>query len=324
VEERKFNTGYIPSPPDERDYPIARILKTEKPTLKKVQLPKSPIHIDQGNIPKCVGSSFVGIYNAYYSAIGELPHGGFSDDYLYQRCKQLDGIPNVDGTYPRIAMMVALHEGICTKKVWDENGKTLNQATIADAKKYKIKAYARLYTLDEMKLALADGKYLMFANQVTSDWMKSPCKDNGYIPCPPVGHFQGGHATYVTGYDDLLKHINEGHILGTNSWGEDWGNDGDYQMPYDLTEYVVEDLPLKMLQEVWAVEFEKDIEPITINKVIELTVGSNEVTIDGVKKKLDTEPIIHKNRTLVPIRFIAEELGMTVKYDDGKITLTKE
>ena len=50
-------------------------------------------------------------------------------------------------------------------------------------------------------------------------------------------------------------------------------------------------------------------------KVIELTIGSDEVLVNGVKTKIDVEPIIHKDRTMVPIRFIAEELGYEVKYD---------
>ena len=50
-------------------------------------------------------------------------------------------------------------------------------------------------------------------------------------------------------------------------------------------------------------------------KVIELTIGSDEVLVNDVKVKIDTEPIIHKDRTMVPIRFIAEELGYEVKYD---------
>ena len=50
-------------------------------------------------------------------------------------------------------------------------------------------------------------------------------------------------------------------------------------------------------------------------KVIELTIGSNETLVNGVKVRIDTEPIIHKERTMVPIRFIAEELGYEVKYD---------
>ncbi len=60
-------------------------------------------------------------------------------------------------------------------------------------------------------------------------------------------------------------------------------------------------------------------------KVIELTIGSDEVLINGVKEKIDTEPIIHKNRTLVPLRFIAEELGFEVKYyeDTKKVILTR-
>lgn len=58
-------------------------------------------------------------------------------------------------------------------------------------------------------------------------------------------------------------------------------------------------------------------------KVIELTIGSDEVVVNDVQVKIDAAPIIHKKRTMVPVRFIAEELGFEVKYDEKakKITI---
>lgn len=47
---------------------------------------------------------------------------------------------------------------------------------------------------------------------------------------------------------------------------------------------------------------------------IKLKIDSNRALVDGKEIILDTEPIIYKNRTLVPIRFIAEALGCNVKW----------
>ena len=316
------NSPLLPSPPDSRDFTLSSVVKAEKPTPRIAKLPQSPIKIDQGNLPKCAGSAIAGIYNAYYNAIGELPKGGFSDDYAYQRAKQLDGIPDLDGTYLRIVLMIALHEGICSKAVWDKY-KRLCHETIADAKKYKIKAYAKLTGLSEIKQAIADGKYLLLGSQVTTDWTKPPTKEDGYIGFPPQGHFVGGHATYAYGYDDLLRNVRLGYILGENSWGPGWGDDGTYQMPQDFVGYTI-DLGMAMLMEVWAVEFPMDV-PVVTEREVEMTVGEQEVYLNGEKITIDQSPVVDKNtwRTMVPIRAIGEMFGFDVKYDEKtkKITI---
>lgn len=56
---------------------------------------------------------------------------------------------------------------------------------------------------------------------------------------------------------------------------------------------------------------------------IEMEVGSKDVFVDGVWKVLDVAPEIKNNRTLVPIRFISEEMGCTVDYNNGKIVITR-
>ena len=55
-------------------------------------------------------------------------------------------------------------------------------------------------------------------------------------------------------------------------------------------------------------------------KRIVLKIGSNIAVVDGEEKKLDAAPIIKNDRTMVPIRFIAEELGYNVEWD----ALTRE
>lgn len=61
-------------------------------------------------------------------------------------------------------------------------------------------------------------------------------------------------------------------------------------------------------------------EQITItykDKVILMTVGSKEFKINGIVKNMDTTPVINKgwDRTVVPVRFIAEAFLRDVKWD---------
>lgn len=50
-------------------------------------------------------------------------------------------------------------------------------------------------------------------------------------------------------------------------------------------------------------------------KKIELTAGSTEVLADGVHKNLDVPPLFAGGRTLVPLRFVSENLGLKVQWD---------
>lgn len=54
--------------------------------------------------------------------------------------------------------------------------------------------------------------------------------------------------------------------------------------------------------------------PVVTRRVIVLTVGSNIVTVDGHITRVDAAPEIVAGRTFVPVRFIAETFGSTVKW----------
>jgi hypothetical protein len=58
---------------------------------------------------------------------------------------------------------------------------------------------------------------------------------------------------------------------------------------------------------------------VTITKdetVIVIKLGSNVATVNGVEVQLDAKPELISNRTLVPIRFIAETLKQNVEWDE--------
>lgn len=60
--------------------------------------------------------------------------------------------------------------------------------------------------------------------------------------------------------------------------------------------------------------------------IIKLQIDSKIAVVDGKEIELDTTPIIHNDRTLVPLRFIAEQLGCKVEWDSvtQEITIVKE
>lgn len=60
--------------------------------------------------------------------------------------------------------------------------------------------------------------------------------------------------------------------------------------------------------------------------IILLTIGSNIAYLNEEKQMLDTQPIILNDRTMLPVRFIAENFGYGVKWDGANqmITITKD
>ena len=70
-----------------------------------------------------------------------------------------------------------------------------------------------------------------------------------------------------------------------------------------------------------------DDETITITKgdtVIKMAVGSTKAYVNGEEVTLDTAPEIFNERTVVPVRFIAESFGLNVSWDEGSGTVIIE
>ena len=67
------------------------------------------------------------------------------------------------------------------------------------------------------------------------------------------------------------------------------------------------------------VEWDAAAKRVTIldgDKVVILHINSKQIMVDGQVKELDTAAIVKGTRTYVPIRFVSEALGATVKWDN--------
>lgn len=90
-------------------------------------------------------------------------------------------------------------------------------------------------------------------------------------------------------------------------------------------------VPVRFVSEALgaAVEWVAETGRITIKyggRVIVLSSGSSDVTVNGVKQTIDCAPaVLHPGRTFAPLRFVSEALGARVEYNSAtrKITITK-
>lgn len=89
-------------------------------------------------------------------------------------------------------------------------------------------------------------------------------------------------------------------------------------------------VPVRVVSEamsasVYWLEKTKQIRIVEGGNEILLTIGSKEMKVGGVAKTMDVEPMIIGGSTYVPLRFISENLGAEIAWnnDTREITLTR-
>lgn len=79
-------------------------------------------------------------------------------------------------------------------------------------------------------------------------------------------------------------------------------------------------VPIRFIAENFgaAVDWDASQERVTIRqpgKKIDIFINDNQALINGCPKVIDVAPMIVKGRTVVPLRFIAEDIGLDVRWD---------
>lgn len=64
------------------------------------------------------------------------------------------------------------------------------------------------------------------------------------------------------------------------------------------------------------IEEENKVVLIDGEKDIEMLLGSNDVLVDNEKKAMDSATELSNGRIMIPVRFVSENLGCSVKWDD--------
>lgn len=106
----------------------------------------------------------------------------------------------------------------------------------------------------------------------------------------------------------------------------------DYEK-YDNVKPIIENgrtlAPVRAIAEALGsdVIWDEETQSVTIIKddiKIEMTIGNTIAYVNGVEVVLDTAPEIISDRTLVPVRFIAESFNLTVDWDEASNTVIIE
>ena len=86
-------------------------------------------------------------------------------------------------------------------------------------------------------------------------------------------------------------------------------------------------VPLRFISEAFSADVQWDAvtRSVTVllnGRELKLQIDNSEALVDGQVVSLDQPPVIQNNRTMVPIRFIAENLGADVDWDSTTKTIT--
>lgn len=240
IREKYKNSGFIPSPKDDRDYKLEKLVKASV-KLPEEYLNTTPLHIfDQGESSSCVGCALAQAKHLIeYKQLQDK--GKFSPSYIYSHRHEDDY--QGEGMITREALKSLQDYGMCHYADFPgfysyKTGKAFYEKYKEDLDKkaypYRISSYYRLHNLKDIKTAIFTLGFALVAYDVY------PCMynpdENGKIQYNPdnLGECDGGHQMIAVGWD------HEGLIV-CNSWSEDYGvgieenstNGGMIFIPYD-------------------------------------------------------------------------------------------
>jgi hypothetical protein len=203
------------SPEDSRDWK-AEILLPNMPTPKTVDLRRylPPVR-DQGFQGSCVAQAAACMKEwQEHIEIDFKEH--MSPQYIYN---QRPNKPQ-EGMNPRDLMKILRKDGVCPESDYPYGSFTnIPEWVHKVARNFRIKGYARIETIEELKTALnVNGVCILSLpvyNFLPRFWEKR-LADAPY----------GGHAVAVVGY-------NKDGFLIRNSWGTDWASQGYTIFPYE-------------------------------------------------------------------------------------------
>lgn len=290
-----FTCGMIPSPPDERDYPLAKAVAYAASPPQNIRVSHIPESFDQGSIGCCVAASGAKLL----SAIEHKQRGiwkKISVAFIYGNRKPTD--LQGEGMIPREAGMQLTRFG---SPDWDKlpgiydfptSQRMITPAIDGDGVPNRPLALVRLSTVQDIY------DYMRIFDLPV--WFGFNVYENigrdGNIPAP-AGQFLGGHM--VIGVELKLP-----RLVIQNTW-KDWGTN--WEGSINLDEH--------RGWEAWGLIPEDSNSLIQRKHEILLTIGSSTVWADDQRLTTDVAPFIKDGRTFVPLRLIAELFG-------GKVTFT--
>lgn len=234
IDYKNIPLNVIPSPEDNRDFPVSKIIAQVNVFPDEFCLEYKGEIKDQSIISSCVGHSL-----ATCREITETQQNKkyikFSPGFIYGN-RELDDYMG-EGMYPREALKNLLKYGAV---VYDKFPYNLEVPEIINkvnqqkeqlykyAKPYKISAYCRIYTVEEIKNALIQLGAISICVPIFESFYR--INNDGIVPIPDQQKekLYGYHQMVIVGWRKDSKWIT------INSWSSDWADKGKSYIPFEF------------------------------------------------------------------------------------------
>ena len=234
--------GYLPSPDDERDWPLYKLGEVTLEALAdRVDNDRfvEQIYNQTGN--SCTGWGTARAWHVRARIQGDSSVHFPSADLIYAEGRIADtadpDAPLDDiGCYPRLTLLATKQLGVVPLDRWTRSPAGVMRpdwGTIRESADMRGVSFARVYGVDEMKRSIASGFPLVVGFRVDTSFIDY----DGGIWDGMNGEYRGGHSTCLLSYD-------EESLRGPNSWGDEWGESGFYRISNRAAEGI----------EAWAVQ----------------------------------------------------------------------
>jgi len=196
---------------------------------------------DQGALGSCTAQALAGNLE-FLDNMLDKSYIDVSRLFIYYNERALmDTIDYDSGASLRVGIKTLKNDGSCPEDMWPYNIKKFDLkpkvACYSEAKGHLINAYHRITDLNEILTCLADGYPFVFGFTVYESFESAKVNKTGVVDMPKEGERAlGGHAVMAVGYDQKKK-----RFLVRNSWGEAWGMNGYFTMPFEYLESLADD-----------------------------------------------------------------------------------
>jgi C1A family cysteine protease len=228
-----YSFGWLPDLPDHRDllYSAPMMVMRKLPAKVDLRLKCPPVY-DQGALGSCTANALGGAFQ-FGQRKQLIPNFIPSRLFIYYNERVLiNTVLSDSGAYIRDGIKTMNSEGVCNEKDWPyiiAQFTAKPPATLyKKAATNQVLSYMRLNNanLVQLQSCLAEGFPFVFGFTVFESFQS--IGKNGIMPMPkPSEKRLGGHAVMAVGYDDTKK-----VFLVRNSWGNVWGDQGYFYMPY--------------------------------------------------------------------------------------------
>jgi C1A family cysteine protease len=252
---RKF--GYIPDLPDDRDHVFAfRGKPTDLPAQFSLKEFLGDV-LDQGALGSCTANAISGALKLWMNKNNYKWPFTPSRLQIYYDERELEGTTQSDsGAMIRDGFKVINTVGAApedsnidwswpyssTDERWREKPP---EKCYTDAALHKCLEYKRVaHDERSVKQALLEGHALVIGIAVYQSFQSKEASRTGVIPMPHLfEQMLGGHALFLHGYGNH----DDQHVDGRNSWGAEWGDGGDFHLPWKYL------LDRRYCSDIWAV-----------------------------------------------------------------------